>query len=272
MIKFADQVPSVYPSASRDFQFICWLMDIVLNSVKHNVDDLYALPNSTADPKLTELLATTLGFKIKRNYDQTQLRALVVALPRILKYKGTKTAVDMAGEALLAASGAIGSFSSTVENGELCVTLPKTLVDLALLTDLLPYILPAGMTCRMKRTGEIDTTSTNSYDYSDKLFAEWHSDLTWDDSTQMISGLATLFDPSVNSPAFSNFRAEGILNSGLLDNSVIPVLENQIVYNPSPLAEPDYTEKPNDYDTTVILDKYSVEESADGDTVITGEK
>ena len=46
MIKFYEQVPAVYPSASRDFQYLCWLIDIVLNSVKHNVDDLYDLPNS----------------------------------------------------------------------------------------------------------------------------------------------------------------------------------------------------------------------------------
>ena len=90
MIKFKNLVPSVYPNASRDFQYLCWLIDIVLNSVKHTVDDLYDLPNSKADPKLTELLAMTLGFKVKRNYDQDQLRALVAALPRILKYKGLR--------------------------------------------------------------------------------------------------------------------------------------------------------------------------------------
>ena len=79
MIKFANQVPSVYPSASRDFQYLGWLIDIVLNSVKHNVDDLYDLPNNQADIKLTELLALTLGFKVKRNYDQKQLSALTPA-------------------------------------------------------------------------------------------------------------------------------------------------------------------------------------------------
>ena len=70
MIKFREQVPSVYTNASRDFQYLSWLIDVVLNSVKHNVDTIYDLPNVKHDAKLSELLAMTLGFKVKRNYDQ----------------------------------------------------------------------------------------------------------------------------------------------------------------------------------------------------------
>ena len=143
MIKFYDQVPSVYPNASRDFQYLCWLIDIVLNNVKHNVDDMYDLPNSKTDPRLTELLAMTLGFKVKRNYNQKQLAALVAALPKILKYKGTETAITYAGNALIAASGAIGNFKSKIVDGELQVTLPEDLVDTALVR-ITRLLIPAG--------------------------------------------------------------------------------------------------------------------------------
>lgn len=234
MIKLANQVPSIYPSASRDFQYLCWLFDIVLNSVKHNVDDLYALPNSQADYKLTELLATTLGFKVKRNYDQAQLRALVAALPRILKYKGTKLAVDMAGSALLSASGASGSYSSRIIDCELYVVFPETLIDISLFTDLLTYILPAGMTCHIERTNIITAVPKTNFDYADKLIAEWLPDVAYDDETGSVGGLAELADIPKENPSFANFYTENsekdyrenVPNIGLLDNNVIPSFDN----------------------------------------------
>ena len=239
MIKFQNQVPSVYPSASRDFQYLCWLIDIVLNSVKHNVDDLYDLPNNKADPRLTELLAMTLGFKVKRNYDQDQLRALVAALPRILRYKGTKTAVDMAGNALIAASGAIGSFSSEVNNGELEVIFPENLVDISLFTDLLPYVLPAGMTCHIVRTNRVVNNYTTELGYQDTVLAEWLPDLVWNEEEQTTTGLAHLFNVGSEFSEFANYqrsRGDTIdsrslserFNAGLLDNTVIPTLESTL--------------------------------------------
>ena len=268
MIKFYNQVPSVYPSASRDFQYLCWLIDIVLNSVKHNVDDIFALPDNRADHKLTELLATTLGFKIRRSYDQAQLRALIVALPRILKYKGTKAAVDMAGEALLSASGALGSYDSEVDETacELTVTFPETLVDISLFTDLLPYILPAGMTCRIERTEMVEADLTTIYDYNEKLTAAWVPDLAWDSNEQTTSGLTGMFDVPAAEPLFANFKEGLTPNTGLLDNSVIPMLANTLQGTP-----PAYTTELNDYGTTVIINESSSEDNDNGTTITIGE-
>jgi len=225
MIKFQEQVPSVYINASRDFQYLSWLINIVLNSVKHNVDDLYNLPSTNADPRLTELLAMTLGFKVKRNYDQTQLAALVAALPRILKYKGTITAVTMAGNALVAASGTIGSFRiKEIVDGELSVVLPKGLVDISLFTDLLPYVLPAGMTCRIARADQVPKTYTTKVAYSDTMQATWVPDLAWDSDEQQSTGLASIFDPNTQEPTFANYLDNGLVNAGLLDNSIIPMI------------------------------------------------
>jgi len=227
MIRFYEQVPSVYTSASRDFQYMSWLIDIVLNSVKHNVDDLYDLPNAGNNTKLTELLAMTLGFKVKRNYDQKQLAALVAVLPRILKYKGTETAIRVAGNALIAASGAVGSFNITkVAGGELEVVLPENLVDVSLFTDLLGYILPAGMTYRIRKTNQVPGNISTKIHYHDTALAEWQPDLDWDVDNQVSTGLANMFTPTASEPVFSNYRNSDVndLNVGLLDNSVIPTL------------------------------------------------
>lgn len=229
MIKFSNQVPSVYSKASRDFQYLGWLIDIVLNSVKHNVNGIYDLPNST-DPRLTELLAMTLGFKVKRNYDQDQLRALVAALPRILRYKGTIAAVEMAGRALIAASGSTGAFSCDVKNCELTVELPATLVDVSLFTDLLTYILPAGMTFRIERASQRTRKIETTVYYGQELVAELVPDVAFDYSADTTTGLANIFDAGVTDPIFANFTgkrdASGlpINTEGLLDNSVIPAL------------------------------------------------
>lgn len=244
LINFYDQVPHVYPNSSRDFQYLSWLINIVLNSVKHNVDDLYSLPNATADPRLTELLAMTLGFKVKRNYDQEQLIALVSIIPNLLKYKGTEKAVQMAGEALLKASGAAGSFICEIKNNELVAVLPEKLVDTTLFADLMPYILPAGMTCKIVRKTQIKIPAATEVYYRGELKASWQKDLTWDNNTKASTGLAELFRTPdgtdyISTPEFAfhkqstdtelNVQGTGKLNIGLLDTKVIPTVEEPLL-------------------------------------------
>jgi hypothetical protein len=228
MINFRDQVPSVYTSASRDFQYIGWLINIVLNSVKHNVDDLYTLPNTNVDSKMSELLAMTLGFKVKRNYDQKQLAAVAAILPSILKYKGTMRAVEMAAEALITASGALGDAEYEVINAQLVVRIPKDItIDITLFLDLLDYILPAGMTCRVIRENRANRRLENIYvKHKDRIHSELHKDLDWENNN-LSSGLSVLFDAEQSTSDFgANFvqTADGFaLNAGLLSNTVIPV-------------------------------------------------
>ena len=267
MISFYDQVPSVYVSASRDFQYLSWLINIVLNSVKHNVDGLYNLPNTGADPRLTELLATTLGFKVKRKYDQKQLATIVSIIPRILKYKGTIEAVMLVGKALITTSGAAGTFKCNLENNCLKITLPEELVDTILFMDLLPYILPAGLTCQVVRNTQIEAGLTPiTLEYSEVMHAEWRKDLDWDENTQTATGLAGLFEPG-GAPIFANFKNTANqyeLNAGLLDNSIIPALGSTVQ-----VTEPDFTETPNAYGTTVTINRYTSENNDhDGKTVI----
>lgn len=237
MINFYNQVPTVYNNTSRDFQYLSWLINIVLNSVKHNVDDLYSLPSNTTDIKLTELLALTLGFKVKRNYDKNQLAALVSVIPNILKNKGNIQAVTIAANALLNASAAVGSFDYTIDDGCLKVTFPKELVDITLFLDLLPYILPAGMTCRVIRKTQIKPRiHPIEVKYRDTLHAKLFKDLAWDFESKTTTGLTNLFEAGVAAPEFANYKQPVAkdpetkqpilnLNAGLLDNTMIPVLD-----------------------------------------------
>ena len=247
MINFIDQVPSIYPSASRDFQYLSWLINTVLNSVKHSVDGLYNLPN-TGDPRLTELLAMTLGFKVKRNYDKDQLIALVSIIPSILKYKGTKKAITMVIDALIMASGTVGDFDSDsdaffkiVDDTQLEITLPKDLLDVTLFTDVLPYILPAGMTCKISRKNIQAEDLITKLAYNDLApKTVWHADLTWKEHVG--SGLANMFTVPATAesgilPEFTNYLyQEGSnhlqVNTGLLGNTIIPTLDPNNVQEP----------------------------------------
>jgi hypothetical protein len=235
MINFYNQVPSVYPNASRDFQYVSWLVNIVLNAVKHNVDDIYNLPDTNSDPRLTELLAMTLGFKVKRNYDKKQLTALVAILPSILKYKGTEKAIKMAAEALVMASGSLGDTSTSVDGTEITVVIPKDLDDITLFLDLLDYILPAGMTCRVIRRNEtkkrIDNIELKHHDILNLLVAK---DIDWDSYDPRVAGLSSLYPlGDVTEHEFlANLKKLGdelVLNPGLINNTIIPVLANGAV-------------------------------------------
>lgn len=158
MINIKNQIPGIYYDASRDFQILGHLYEVVLNYIKTNADMLYLLPNGLeADTRSTELLATTLGFKLKRNYDKAQLAAIVSVFPQLLKIKGTKRAIDLAGSALVKAAGIPGMFDSEIdiENKVLTVKIPIELSDITLFLDLLPYILPFGMRLSIVRTTAI---------------------------------------------------------------------------------------------------------------------
>lgn len=224
MIKMYEQVPQVYMNASRDFQYLSRLIDVVLNAVKYNIDNIYQLPNYPENIELTELLALTLGFKIKRNYDKEQLAALVSILPSILKYKGTQTAIDLVGKALIKASGTPGSFLCKVENNVLEVILPKEQIDTNLFMDLLPYILPAGLSCRIIRRTIQQNTITTEAGYESAVKAILVKDYE----------IARLFptDDRNSKVDFHNILGTGVHidpadpykpNIGLIDNNIIPV-------------------------------------------------
>jgi hypothetical protein len=163
MISIKNQIPDIYYDASRDFQILGHLYEVALNYVKTNADMLYLLPNGIEeDTRATELLATTLGFKLRRNYDKAQLAALVSIFPQLLKMKGTLKAVNLAGDALVKASGVPGMFASEINDHVLTIKIPIELSDITLFIDLLPYILPFGLRVNIVRNTVIKRELTTS--------------------------------------------------------------------------------------------------------------
>ena len=163
MIRLQDLVPNVYYEKSRDFQFIGRLFDIVLNSVKTNSDTLYNLPGGkNKDERLLNLLAFTLGFQPKHHYNSKQLEAICSVLPLIIKNKGSLGAIIIATNALLRAEGLTQPLDYSITPREsITLYLPTQLSDLTLLSDLMTYILPAGIYCNfvkeISKVTEVET-------------------------------------------------------------------------------------------------------------------
>jgi hypothetical protein len=156
MIKLQDLTPAVYYNQSRDFQFIGRLYDVVLNSVKTNAANLYNLPiGQNMDEQLLNLLAMTLGFKATKQYNSKQLLAICHALPTILKHKGSIQALVLAVNALLTAEGVNQALDYTLLPKQgITLYVAQELADLTLLTDLLDYLLPAGLSCMIVKESQ----------------------------------------------------------------------------------------------------------------------
>ena len=174
MIKLQNLTPEVYYKESRDFQLLGRLFDLVLNAVKTDTDLLYNLPLSTnSDEKLLELLALTLGFKPKHQYNAKNLKAVCSVFSEILRNKGSIKAIKIACEALFNSMDISQQldydFTKDKDNTELNLYIAKDFGDITLLNDLLSYVLPAGMSCNIIREFHVLTDSNTNIGISDNV-------------------------------------------------------------------------------------------------------
>lgn len=172
MIRLQDMTPDVYYNQSRDFQFIGRLFDIVLNAVKTNADLINECPLSdNLDNRLMDLVALTLGFKSKHNYNIKQLAALCTTFMKILKNKGSIKSIELAITTLFQAENVNQKFYYELNEDNTIISLfiPGSLGDINLFKDLLNYILPAGMSTRLIRTYLIEKEQTMEFATSDSV-------------------------------------------------------------------------------------------------------
>jgi hypothetical protein len=171
MIKIQDLTPTIYYNHSRDFQLMGRLYELVLNYSKTNAANLYNLPvGKNMDEQLLKLLALTLGFTPKKNYNSKQLRAICSVLPIILQHKGSIQALVLATDALLAAEGVKQPLDYTlIPKQRLVLYVAQELEDLSLLTDLLDYLLPAGLSCYIVKETQLVTGIETAFGVTDTV-------------------------------------------------------------------------------------------------------
>lgn len=175
-IKLQHMTPRPYYEQSRDFQLIGRLFDIVLNSVKTNADMIYSLPLSVdTDEKLADLVALTLGFKLKHNYPAKSLMALCSAFPTALKKKGSLAGVEEIVKTLVRAEGLKDKW--ICETNEACdtvsVVVPLRFSNVTLLKDALEYVIPAGMSCEVSKMNFMLSEEVTEIAISDAVRHRW---------------------------------------------------------------------------------------------------
>ena len=152
MINLQKSVPEIYYSESRDFQFLARAFEVLFNYEKTNVDAMRGLIfDKNFDVRLLTLLAYTMGFNNKHNYNTKDLYNLCSTFAKLLKKKGSLDALYLTIDALLNAQQIgepyeIKRDAIRQDDYNLIITLPYGTKDLELLEDIFDYILPIGFT------------------------------------------------------------------------------------------------------------------------------
>ena len=139
MLKVKDLVPEVYYNQSRDFQFLGRAFEVVFNYLKMNIDLMEGLPySSNVDDTMIPLLAKTLGFETKHQYNTQDLKTICSVFVELVRNKGTSTSIERACKTLMNAQNVSGYLNVVVDNDtyNVNVYLPADLQDLVLLEDL----------------------------------------------------------------------------------------------------------------------------------------
>lgn len=182
MLRTQNLVPSVYYDNSRDFQFLGRTFDVVFNYLKMNIDLVKESPlSANLDDKLIPLLAKTLGFEVKHNYNTQDLKSICSVFVELIRNKGTHLAIENACKTLMNSqniSGYLGVDTTTYvpdddPSGKSSYTvyiyLPAEVTDTVLLEDLFDYILPAGYDYRFIRSVKPEKQPTTSIGVDYKL-------------------------------------------------------------------------------------------------------
>ena len=90
-----DNLPSIYPNESRDFQLLCKLYDCINNGVMGDIKSMTSVTfTKECRDDVLRLLSTKLGFFPDIDISDESLRYILMAFPEIMKYKGSKAGIE----------------------------------------------------------------------------------------------------------------------------------------------------------------------------------
>lgn len=153
LFKLEENVPDIYVEMSRDFQLLCRVYDILVNSNIITQSKIRQQLNiNQIDDKLLKLLAERLGFS-SDNYIPTEvMRSILLQFPFMIKNKGTKVGIEQAIKSVIKQTSKVNSVyvsDITIATGEIKVTVVSddaSAVDTSYLSDVLKYVVPVGYT------------------------------------------------------------------------------------------------------------------------------
>lgn len=185
MFRIQDMVPEVYPDQSRDFQMFCRAYDVAFNGVKQAIDSMNNLSSTQlCDSSVLELLQSKLGFFSSIAATDSDMRYVLQAFPHIMKYKGSKKAVEYI----------VNLYSRLVSATDISIDIREArVIELSsntpikktdLLVALLKYIIPTGYTVDYYITSIVDKTTNIST--QSKLDYYVYDTITGDDGQKSV--------------------------------------------------------------------------------------
>ena len=165
LFKLEENVPDIYVEMSRDFQLLCRVYNILVNSNIITQSKIRQQLNiEQIDDKLLKLLAGRLGFS-SDNYIPTEvMRSILLQFPFMIKNKGTKVGIEQAIKSVIKQTSKVNSVyvsDITIATGEIKVTVESddaSAVDMSYLSNVLKYVVPVGYTVNVA----VSQTSANT--------------------------------------------------------------------------------------------------------------
>ena len=151
-----ENIPTIYPSESRDFQIFLNTLDLVQNSIKFDVDTMtHILSTEDISSNYLDRLKSKVGFFPANDYnDENSLRIVLSAFPYILRYKGSFEGIVRCVNVYLKYLGIRGESKIDIYNSNtdsdtdytytVRIGIPSDMSDTTLLTDMLSYVVPTG--------------------------------------------------------------------------------------------------------------------------------
>ena len=180
MITTRHSTPTYYTDKSRDFQLFGHIFDAVANSsFQRSNAILNEYVEGATDKEFVDLLAKTLNFNTSRKYDHNALEKICFAFKYLMKNKGTKTAVRDLVNVMTKVYGIVYDYGQFVTftvkdaNGVnqylIDIYLPEEVKDIALMVDVLDYILPTGFLYKIHFVGISTVIQSEAYKFNEVL-------------------------------------------------------------------------------------------------------
>ena len=173
MIKTEKMVPEVYYNKSRDFQVLGRAYDIISNYMKMNSDlvrDNTISINNKA--MIIDLICSTLGFKVKHEYNNKQLIGLCSIYMLCMKNKGTIKAIKLVLDLLTHIENSDNECVIEYDPNDpnsLNIFIPNDIKDITLFKDVLNYFMPAGLIYQIRHHALIEKQITTSIELSEDV-------------------------------------------------------------------------------------------------------
>lgn len=181
MIDFIKQVPTVYSQESRDYQIMAKLYDALFNASKFYSDSILSLHRNKFI-SVADLKCANSNFFPSIDWENYILDAVSSGFTWLVKHKGTRMAIEscinillrlfeipqnhkvliISGEAFLNKNY---SEDSLLETNSIVIIIPKDLAQIGIVQDLMKYILPVGVSCRVVEIEIIDRAVKTELEY-----------------------------------------------------------------------------------------------------------